>query len=112
MSSTTTPSHSHSTSGEPCLFVLPDIIAYFPFPLRESPWYEGAAAESDRWFESFDIHRGSALVDFRKARFGLVCARIYSQAGTHAQLRNCCDFMSWLFAFDDLTGKCCLSRLF
>jgi len=21
----------------------------------------------------------------------------------HDQLRNCCDFMSWLFAFDDLT---------
>ncbi|KAG8979837.1 hypothetical protein FRB94_010944 [Tulasnella sp. JGI-2019a] len=98
-------SPSREASGSKlCQFVLPDIIAYFPFPLRQSPFYEAASAESDAWFESYDIHRGqAALDDFRRARFGLVCSRIYSQSNTHAQLRNCCDFMSWLFAFDDLT---------
>lgn len=87
---------------QPYQFVLPDIIGYCPFPLRRSPCYKSASAESDDWFESFDIRHGGALDEFRRAKFGLNCAYTYSQAVGHPELRNCCDFMSWLFAFDDL----------
>ncbi|KAG9014251.1 hypothetical protein FRB94_013561 [Tulasnella sp. JGI-2019a] len=83
-------------------FVLPDLIGYCPFTLHVNPHYEAASAESDAWFDSFGIHRGSRRDEFKIAKFGLLTAMSYAQAD-HAHLRNCCDFMSWLFAFDDLT---------
>ncbi|KAG9009834.1 hypothetical protein FRB93_005105 [Tulasnella sp. JGI-2019a] len=83
-------------------FILPDLIGYCPFTLHVNPHHEAASAESDAWFDSFDIHRGHRHEEFKIAKFGLLTAMSYAQAD-HVHLRNCCDFMSWLFAFDDLT---------
>ena len=100
-----TPSCSSSLpdiSDEVVTFVLPDIIDYCPFELKVNPHYESASAESDQWFDSFNIHRGAKYTEFHRARFGLLTAMSYPEA-SQTHLRNCCDFMSWLFAFDDLT---------
>lgn len=83
-------------------FTLPDIIDYCPFELKTNVHYEAASAESNAWFNSFDIHRGPKRAEFLRAKFGLLTAMSYPEAD-YDHLRNCCDFMSWLFAFDDLT---------
>ncbi|KAG8908272.1 hypothetical protein FRB99_007805 [Tulasnella sp. 403] len=89
-------------SSEPIQFILPDIIEYCPFELKVNPNYPAASAESDAWFDSFNIHKGDKYAEFHRARFGLLTAMSYPEAD-YTHLRNCCDFMSWLFAFDDLT---------
>lgn len=86
----------------PTHFVIPDILSYCPFPLRRSPYYEAASAESDAWFETFNVYEGLTLEKVRRARFTLICAGIYAQAIGHDEFRICCDFMNWLFSFDDL----------
>ncbi|KAG8985178.1 hypothetical protein FRB93_006065 [Tulasnella sp. JGI-2019a] len=83
-------------------FTLPDIIEYCPFEHKVNPHCAAASAESDAWFNSFEIHRGPKRAEFLRAKFGLLTAMSYPDAD-HDHLRNCCDFMSWLFAFDDLT---------
>ncbi|KIO32334.1 hypothetical protein M407DRAFT_214286 [Tulasnella calospora MUT 4182] len=100
-----TPSSSSSlpdVSDDQVTFLLPDIIDYCPFELKVNPHFKGASAESDAWFDSFDIHKGAKYTEFHRAKFGLLTAMSYPEA-SYTHLRNCCDFMSWLFAFDDLT---------
>ncbi|KAG8941644.1 hypothetical protein FRC04_004130 [Tulasnella sp. 424] len=100
-----TPSCSSSlpdVSDDQITFILPDIIDYCPFELKVNPHYKAASAESDAWFDSFEIHKGAKYTEFHRAKFGLLTAMSYPEA-SYTHLRNCCDFMSWLFAFDDLT---------
>jgi len=41
-------------------FYLPDLIDYCPFELKVNPHYISASQESDRWFDSFGIHKGTS----------------------------------------------------
>jgi hypothetical protein len=43
------------------VFYLPDLIDYCPFELKINPHYLEASQESDRWFDSFGIHKGMQL---------------------------------------------------
>lgn len=104
MSTCTSSKAAPPNSNTPYQILLPDLIGYCPFILHVNPHHEAAAAESDAWFDSFDIHRGPRHAEFKIAKFGLLTAMSYAQAD-YVHLRNCCDFMSWLFAFDDLTGE-------
>lgn len=83
-------------------FTIPDIIGHCPFPIRVNPYYAAASAESDAWFDSFEVHDEARRNAFYSHKFGLLVAMICPEADYEA-LRNCCDFMSMLYAFDDLT---------
>ncbi|KAG8917205.1 hypothetical protein FRC03_004894 [Tulasnella sp. 419] len=101
-SAITLPTEIEEPLTRPTTFVLPDIIGYCPFELKVNPHYRLASAESERWFDGYGIHKGQKRTDFLRANFGLLTAMSYPEAN-YNQLRNCCDFMNWLFAFDDLS---------
>lgn len=83
-------------------FTMPDIIAYFPFTLRVSPHYEKVSRASEAWFRTYGVHSGRKLDEFYKSNFCLSGAMCFPEAD-EIHLRNCCDFLLWLWAFDDLT---------
>lgn len=83
-------------------FTLPDIIDCLPFTLRISPHYEEVARASKAWFRNYGVHSGRKDVEFDGHNFCLAGAMCFPEAD-ETRLRNCCDFLLWLWSFDDLT---------
>ncbi|KAJ3169371.1 hypothetical protein HDU87_000646 [Geranomyces variabilis] len=83
-------------------FVIPDLVKECRMELKCNPYYEEAREAAEAWFDSYKVHTGVRREEFYRAKFCLLGALSYPNADAE-RLRNCCDFINWLFAFDDLT---------
>jgi hypothetical protein len=88
----------------PITFVLPDLVASIPFPLRINPHCKAIGDESDQWIFSYGIYTPEEQEAFKRGKYGLLGAMCWPYAEPQ-YLRDCDDFGSYLFAFDDLTDS-------
>lgn len=90
-------------SAEPTTFVLPDLLANWPFDPKPNP-NEDIVAESTAWVESFHAFDSKAQDAFNRCKFGIFASMAYPHAtGTH--YRVACDLMNLFFVFDEYSDR-------
>ncbi|KAG2129186.1 isoprenoid synthase domain-containing protein [Suillus bovinus] len=88
---------------EPSQFILPNLINYCPYPLRQNRHCHTVARSSDQWLIDVTPQlaepeiRGYEHTDMDTGTLAAVC---YPDADEF-HLRVCSDFLNWLFIVDD-----------
>ncbi|MFI7643256.1 hypothetical protein [Nonomuraea sp. NPDC049400] len=80
-------------------FTLPSLTC--PFPVRVSPHVAAIQAGTQQWVEHFDILTRQQMHHFTRAAYGELTARVYPYARL-PMLQLTGDWISWLFAIDDV----------
>ncbi|KAJ3041265.1 hypothetical protein HDV00_009658 [Rhizophlyctis rosea] len=82
-------------------FQLPDVIKAVPFELKMNPYYDEARDASNAYFDLHSVHETEKDRDtFLRAKFSLLASLAFPNCGPDT-LRNCCDYLGWVFVFDD-----------
>ena len=98
--------HRCTMSPEPLSFVLPDLEAHCPYPLRLNAHCVPASRASEAWLlaeahTAVSARRRSA---FLRLRGGELTAACYPDAST-TRLRDVADFLNFLFTLDDWSDE-------
>lgn len=89
-------------SASPATVRIPDILAAMDgFELRTHPDEREVTRASNEWFNSFGMMPGPLFEKFVKCEFGLMTGMSYPDTDS-TRLRITADYMSILFAYDDL----------
>ncbi|CAG7846754.1 Alpha-muurolene synthase {ECO:0000269/PubMed:19400802, ECO:0000269/PubMed:20889795}; AltName: Full=Gamma-muurolene synthase; {ECO:0000269/PubMed:19400802, ECO:0000269/PubMed:20889795}; AltName: Full=Germacrene-A synthase; {ECO:0000269/PubMed:19400802, ECO:0000269/PubMed:20889795} [Serendipita indica DSM 11827] len=89
-------------SVSPATIRLPDILgAMDRFELRTHPDEREVTRASNEWFNSYNMMPPALFEKFVKCDFGLMTGMSYPDTDA-TRLRITCDYMSILFAYDDL----------
>ncbi|MGW4412488.1 terpene synthase family protein [Nonomuraea sp. NPDC004702] len=72
-----------------------------PFPVAIHPHRVEVQASSLRWIEQFDVLTQPQLLQFARASYGELAARVYPYARPPL-LQLASDWIAWLFAIDDV----------
>ncbi|KAF9460417.1 terpenoid synthase [Collybia nuda] len=86
-------------STERTTFVLPDLLANWPFNPEPNPCQD-IVAQSAAWVESFKPFDAKAQNAFNRCKFGIFASLAYPHA-TGAHFRVACDLMNLFFVFDE-----------
>ncbi|KAK0443667.1 terpenoid synthase [Desarmillaria tabescens] len=86
------------------MFRIPNTLTYWPWPRRINPHYEDAKAASEAWLRSFKMFGSETQSAFDHCAFSLLASLVYPTA-TKEHLRTGCDFMNFVFVFDEYTDN-------
>ena len=81
---------------------LPDLIKACPFTFATNPNYAEIAPQSSAWFDKFNAVTSLKRSAIIQASSELLSSYAYPYAGPEA-FRTCCDFVTVLFALDEIT---------
>lgn len=83
----------------PETFVLPDLLAGWPFDCEWNPCQD-IVAESTAWTESYNPFTPKAQKAFNRCQFGIFSSLAYPYARGH-HFRIICDMMNFVFVYDE-----------
>ncbi|KIK60267.1 hypothetical protein GYMLUDRAFT_74039 [Collybiopsis luxurians FD-317 M1] len=87
----------------PTHFVLPNLLANWPFVCKPNPHQE-IVAESAAWVESYHPFDSRAQAAFNRCKFGIFASLAYPCA-EEEHFRVVCDLMNFFFVFDELSDQ-------
>jgi len=83
-------------------FMLPDLLANWPFKRTINQAFSTVAPISAEWIEDFKAFDAKTQRSFNKCNFGLIASLAYPRASPE-HLRAGCDLMNTFFVFDDIS---------
>ncbi|KAM6499559.1 Isoprenoid synthase domain containing protein [Amanita muscaria] len=81
-------------------FILPDLFAHLPYPLRINPQCEEQSRASNSWLSDGVGFSEERRTTFVKAKFGLLVSMCYPDTDAY-HLRLLMDYINWAFVMDD-----------
>lgn len=85
-------------------FILPDLLANWPFRCTHNPLSDQIVPASAAWIESYNIFDERAQKAFNRCNFGLFTSLAYPNVSA-AHFRVCADLMNFFFVFDELSDE-------
>ncbi|KIK69148.1 hypothetical protein GYMLUDRAFT_152409 [Collybiopsis luxurians FD-317 M1] len=89
-------------------FVLPDLVATCPIPLRVNRYHREVPADTKTWLHKFQAESTKSLPEFFEhfdaQKFHLLASACYPDAD-YSGLRFCSDYLSYIFYFDEITDQ-------
>ncbi|KAK0458907.1 terpenoid synthase [Desarmillaria tabescens] len=85
-------------------FILPDLLANWPFRCFHNPLSDEVVPASAAWIEGYNIFDERAQKAFNRCNFGLFTSLAYPNASA-AHFRTCADLMNFFFVFDELSDE-------
>jgi hypothetical protein len=100
--SSLTTSIDHLLSEPLTKIVFPDLVSYCTFDLRIHPQCKQAMDESSEWLLRGDSLNQQKRQAFLGLKSELLTSMCYPDV-SYPQLRVCCDYINYLFHFDDIS---------
>ncbi|KAK0458925.1 terpenoid synthase [Desarmillaria tabescens] len=88
----------------PVTFVLPDLMAGWPFKTMPNPHATKINAESAAWVQSYDAFNAKAQRTFDRCNFGAFAALAYPKAEP-AHYRAAVDLINYYFVYDEMSDE-------
>ncbi len=95
---------SSTMMAPPVTFVLPDLMAGWPFKTTPNPHATKINAESAAWVQSYDAFNAKAQRTFDRCNFGAFAALAYPKAEP-AHYRAAVDLINFYFVYDELSDE-------
>ncbi|KAF7967010.1 hypothetical protein HWV62_36229 [Athelia sp. TMB] len=89
-------------ASRPTKIILPDLVSHCKLKISVNRHRKQASAASKKWLFRGDNLSLEKRQAFHGLKAGLLTSMCYPHAG-YPQLRVCCDFMNYLFHFDNLS---------